>query len=258
MDQKLKNVLIVVSLVAMLAVSFSAISYAMSYAKSVEPSSFKSFSVTGEGKITAVPDVATFTATVITEGGKDLGSLQKENSTKANKIVVYLKSLKIENKDIKTTSFDVEPRYEYYSCVSGGVCPPPTIVGYTVRQSVNVKIRDFNIVGEALSNVVKNGANSVSALSFTLDKRDEVVNQAKAEAISKAKVRAKAMAKAGGFRLGDLLSIDETNSSMPVAAYSRGAGSSDQMMKVSMELAPTVEPGSQEIIETVSLRYEIK
>lgn len=248
----------IVAIVTMLLISFAAISYARSYAKSVQPSSFKSFTVTGEGKVTAIPDVATFTATVITEGGKDLSSLQKENSDKSNKVVSYLKSLKIEAKDIKTTGFDVEPRYEYYNCVSGGVCPPATIVGYTIRQSVSVKIRDFNIIGDALSNVVKNGANSVSALSFTLDKRDEAVNKAKAEAITKAKERAKAMAKAGDFRLGDLLSIDEVGYSVPMAAYDRAGGVSNEMLKATVESTPTIEPGSQEITETVSLRYEIK
>lgn len=247
------------ALIAMLAISYSAISYAWSYAKAVEPGSYKSFSVTGEGKVTAIPDVATFTATVISEGGKDLDKVQTENTQKVNKVMDYLKSLEIEKKDIETTGFNVEPRYEYYNCNNGGACPPPTIVGYTVRQSVSVKIRDFAVVGEALANVVKNGANSVSALQFTLDDKEAAVNEAKAEAIAKAKERAKTMAKAGGFRLGDLLSIDEASVNAPYAVvYGRGGAEADMMAKAAPEAIPTIEPGSQEIIEVVTLRYEIK
>ena len=259
MEQKLKNALAIMALVAMAAVSYSAISYAWSYAKAVEPGSYKSFSVTGEGKVTAIPDVATFTATVISEGGKGLSEIQAENTKKVNKVIDYLKTLAIEKKDIETTGFNVEPRYEYYNCSHGGVCPPPTIVGYTVRQSVSVKIRDFAVVGEALANVGKNGANSVSALQFTLDDKEAAINEAKAEAIAKAKERARAMAKAGDFRLGDLLSIDEISNAPYAVAYGRGE---DQMMlesaKAAPDAIPTIEPGSQDIVEIVTLRYEIK
>ncbi len=258
MEQKLKNALSIMALVAMLAVSYAAISTAWSYAKAVEPGSYKSFSVAGEGKITVIPDVATFTAKVITEGDKNLDKIQNENTKKVNEIIDYLKSLKIDKKDIKTTSFNVEPRYEYYNCRAGSICTPPAIVGYTVRQSIGGKIRDFSIVGEALSGVVKKGANSVSGLQFVLDDKESAINQAKSEAIARAKERAKVMAKAGGFRLGDLLSIDEINSSAPYAlAYDRAAEDEGSFLQTKEEII-TIEPGSQEIQETVSLRYEIK
>ena len=134
-------------------------------------------------------------------------------------------------------------------------CPPPEIVGYTVQQTVSVKVRDFSKVGSLLSEVVQSGANSVSQLSFTLDDPTEVQNQARAEAIQKAKDKAKSIAKAGRFDLGRLLSIEEGEGYYPVYKYGLGGAES---MAMDAAPAPTIQPGSQDIQVTVTLRYEIE
>ena len=99
----------------------------------VELSSPRTFSVSGEGKVVAVPDIATFTAGVITEGGKNIADLQKNNTTKVNKIIAFIKSKGVDAKDIKTEQYSLDPRYQYAPCYRGpeasGVCPPPEIVG---------------------------------------------------------------------------------------------------------------------------------
>jgi uncharacterized protein YggE len=126
-------------------------------------------------------------------------------------------------------------------------------VGYTIRQTVSVKIRDFAKIGEILSGIVSEGANSVSNLNFVIDDPYELQNQAKAEAIQNAKKRAEALAKAGGFRVGRLLSIDESVSVPPIA-YDNRAYKTEAMGNA----APSIEPGSQDVQVSVNLRYEIR
>lgn len=135
-------------------------------------------------------------------------------------------------------------------------CPPAEIVGYTITQSVQVKVRDFSKVGEILSGVVEEGANTVSQLSFTIDEPDAVQNEARAEAIEKAKQKAKLVAKAGGFGLGRLLDIQESGYLPPIyyAKEAFGRGGAD----MSSSVMPAVEPGSQEVTVSVVLRYEIR
>ena len=257
MSAKIKDYL-GIAIIATLAVFAGVlISFVYIYYQAIKPSSFRSFSVSGEGKVTAVPDVAEFNFSVITEGGKDLGQLQKQNVEKVNMAIAFAKSKGVDEKDIKTQSYQVEPRYQYFSCPrEGGPCPPPEIVGYTVRQNVQVKVRDFNKVGELLGGAVQNGANSVSGLAFTIDDPFKVQNDARAEAIRKAKEKAEAIATAGGFRLGRLLSIEEQEGGVPrpyplyLKESAVGLGGAD--------IAPTIEPGSEEVMVTVSLRYEIK
>lgn len=270
MDQRIKNVLGGAVVLGVLMLGYAALSYVNYYGKSIQPSSFRSFSAVGEGKVVAIPDVAVFTFSVITEGGKDIAALQGQNTEKVNKAIELVKSKGVDAKDIKTQGYNLSPRYQYSTCrevlpmpVEAGIetsvskiCPPAEIVGYTITQTVQVKARDFTKVGDILSGVVLQGVNNVSQLSFQIDDQSAVQEQAREQAIQKAKARAKKVADAAGFRLGRLLSVDEGYT--PYRVYNSMDYSASG--SVSLEKAPavpTVEPGSQEITVDVTLRYEI-
>ena len=117
--------------------AFSAWRYAGAYKDSVQLSSGRTFSATGMGKVVATPDIATFTAGVTTEGGKDLVALQKQNSTKLNAVTAFILSKGVAKADIQTDQYSIDPRYSYTSCSpvrmemmpSPVGCPPATIVG---------------------------------------------------------------------------------------------------------------------------------
>ena len=260
MNEKIKNYLGVAIIIALLGSAVALAFYVKAYSKSVEPTSFRSFQVKGEGKVTAIPDVAQFTFQTITEGGLNLGNLQKDNTEKTNRAIEFVKSKSVEAKDIKTQNYNINPRYQYYNCrhpeSSVTPCPPPEIVGYSIIQTVLVKIRDFKQIGDVLSGVIEKGANSVSGLSFVVDEPDKFQSEARAEAISKAKEKAEDVAKAGGFRLGQLLSITE-DGYMPTRDY-YDLKSAASLGGAEALPSPTIEPGSQEITVDLILTYEIK
>jgi len=247
MNAKIKDILGLALIVLALAVAGSAVYFVRSYENSSLPGSV--FAVSADAKVVVKPDVAQVTASVITQGGKNLGDLQNQNSDSANKMIDFLKSEGVSENDIKTSSYQIEPRYQYCSSLSAGaVCPPPAIVGYTVSQDLTVKIRDFSKTSSILSGLVKNGANSVSQLSFSLDDPTASEDEARTQAITKAEAKALKMAQEAGFRLGSLVSIDAENSTpnpiMPYAAALQSAG-------------PNIEPGSQTVSVTVTLKYGI-
>lgn len=174
MTDNIKNNLGRALALAALLVGVAAVWYVGVYARSSEPTSYRSFSVSGEGKVVGVPDVARFTFSIITEGGKDIAALQKDNVTKTNAVIDFVKQSGVDSKDVSTEGYNVEPRYQTSYCgpsVYGtqSSCPPATIVGYTVSQTVAVKVRDLAKVGDILSGVVAKGANNVSQLNFTVD-----------------------------------------------------------------------------------------
>ncbi len=258
MTDQIKNLVGVMIIIVLLAVAYGVVSYVASYAKLVEPSSFRSFSVSAEGDEVAIPDIAEFTFSVVTEGGTDIASLQTENTEKVNTAIVFVKEMGVEHKDIKTQQYNLTPRYQTYSCSrdnGGEPCPPPEIVGYTVTQTVRVKVREFSIVGELLSGVIESGANTVSRLSFTIDDPTKIENVARAEAITKAQSKAKAIAKAGGFSVGRVLSIYE--SGKPVPTYRDGLGGLG-VAESTKSVIPTIEPGSEEVTVRVTITYEIR
>ena len=260
MNIRIKNYLGVVSICAIATAIIVAFWSAAAYSRSSV--SERVFSVNGEGKVVAVPDIAQVTANITTEGGKDMVSLQKQNTERSNKIISFLKEQGVDKKDIKTQSYSVTPRYQYYDCrqpVMYGAeptsCPPAEIVGYTIQQSISVKVRDLDKVGEILAGVVEQGANNVYGPNFTIDDPEMVRNQARAEAVAQAREKAKAIAKAGGFRLGRLVSINESFYGMPMPMR---AGGAEMSIMSDTASAPMIEPGSEDVTVNVSLVYEIK
>lgn len=268
MSTSIKNVLGLAGVVALLCIAASSLWYVNAFSRNTEPTSFRSFSVEGNGKATAIPDVSRFTVRVITEGDTNLGNSQNKNTEKINAVLSFIKAKGIAQQDIKTQNYSVAPRYQYFSCsdpvpFQGSEqavkpCPPPQIVGYTVEQTIAVTVREknFGTIGELLSGVVGKGANSVSQLSFEVDDPTAVQSAARAQAIEKAKIKAQSMAQAGGFSLGRLLSIDEGNSYTP--SYDRYLSAAPTAYATEAKIAPTIEPGSQDVSVDVTLKYEIQ
>jgi uncharacterized protein YggE len=253
-QEQLKKVLTVVSILALVVGAYAVLIYARAYSSSVGPTSYRSFGVTGEGKVVVVPDVANFSFGLITQGGKDVAKLQADNSTKVNKAIDFLKESGVDEKDIKTTNYSINPRYQGYNCGMGELCPPAQIIGYEINQTIEVKVRKFDKVGDILAGVVTQGANSVSGLQFTVDDIKKLESEARGLAIKEAGTQAKLVAEAGGFGLGSLLSVDEmTNGPYP---YAMGSAMSEA--KVMNIQAPSIQAGSQEIVVRVNARYQIR
>ena len=116
MNSQVKNLVGYALVFALVVAGISSLWYVQTYSRAAEPTSFRSFSVSGEGKAVGIPDVAEFTFEVITEGGKNLAESQKANTQKTNAAIAFVKSKGVENKDIKTQSYNVEPRYQYFNC----------------------------------------------------------------------------------------------------------------------------------------------
>ncbi len=250
MEQKIKNYLGITIIATLIVSAYGIVSFVRSYATVTQTSSF---STNAEGKVVAIPDIAQFSFSVVTQGGINLQNTQNENTDKANAAIAFVKSKGIDAKDITTQGYNVEPRYQYYNCDRySTVCPPYEIVGYTITQSILVKVRNFDVIGDLLSGVVANGANTVSQLSFTVEDPAFLENQAREQAIAKAKDKARSIAKAGGFKLGKILSISE-GSYYPLPMFS-----ATEAKGGAAPVSPTIEPGSYDVTINVSLTYEIR
>ncbi len=241
---------------AFVLIALSAVMASYQYKESVENTyPTRTFSVDGTGDVDTTPDLATFSATVTTDGGKDVAEVQGANSEKMNRINDYLKEQGIDKDDLKTTGYNLSPRYSYNPCTAGS-CPAPTITGYNLTQTLEVKVRDNAKLGTLLSGVVENGANSVSEVRFTVDDDSSARDEARAEAILEAKKKAKTLAKTAGFRLGKLVTLYESTSPM-MPYYGMGGDSSMKAMEMSA-VSPVIEPGTQNTKVQVTLTYEIK
>lgn len=280
MDPKIKNALGVVGTVAIALTAIAALSWVSAFSRATTAGA--TFSVTGDGKAVGIPDVAQFTFSITNEGDKDIAALQKNNTAKTKAAIDFVKSQGVDAKDIETQDYSIQPRYQTYDCrqnvvyskpvsspanpsaevmpVAPAPCPPASIVGYTISQTVQVKVRSdkFDKTGDILKGVTDKGANSVSGLTFTTDDPTKLQNDARGKAIQNAKEQAEMMAKAGGFKLGRLISVSEGG--YPTPYYK--AYDAERSLAVGNQAAPApappIEPGSQTMNAQVTLTYEIR
>ena len=164
---------------------------------------YNTISVTGEGEVDRLPDIASFTATVSAEAA-EVGDAQSKVTKSMDEIIKGLKDLVIEDKDIKTTDYSVWPKYTYQTMpCSRDYCPPSKQIpdGYTVSHTVLIKIRKTENAGKALALVGEKGATNVSNITFSADDPTKAIEVARAKPIAEAKSKAKALSKDLGVRL---------------------------------------------------------
>lgn len=216
----------------------------------------------GNGESYAIPDIASFSFGA-TETGDTVQAAQEKVDAKINKALAAVKEAGIEDKDIKTTSYNVYPKYEWNQiyCITAP-CPAGknVLTGYEVSQTIAVKVRDTKKAGDLVTKVGSLGANNISGLEFTVDDKDKYIALAREDAISKAKENAKQMAEDLGVSLGKLMYFNENGNYMPYPYYAEGLGG--DMMK-SASIAPQAAPaslptGETKITSQVSITYEIR
>lgn len=241
--------------------------------KEVYPQS--TIAVSGTGDAYAIPDIATFSFSVI-ETDKTIKTAQDKANAKINSALAMIRASGVADKDIQTTNYNVYPKYEY----SNAVCPPipmgmgyagvtvspsspyycpsgkQVLIGYEVDQSITIKVRDIEKAADLVTKVGAIGVDNISGLEFSVDNREQFVAQARALAITDAKAKAKELAKQLGVRLGSIISFSE-NGNYPVYYGAMGKGGADVAVS-SVTPVAKLPQGQNKITSDVSITYEIK
>jgi len=223
------------------------------YKKANYPTGASTITVSAEGKITVKPDLAVINFSVVTQG-LNPNDVQKTNDEKMAKAINYLKASGINEKDIKTTSYNLAPQYDYNWCNTGDshIYCPPKLVSYTLTQQVQVKVRDLAKVGEVIGNLPEQGVNEISSINFTVDNDEVPKTEARQQAIEKAMTQATLIAKVSGIKLGRIISIAENGVYTPYPYTEKAMGGS------TVSASSPIQSGSQDITVDVSVTYEIK
>jgi uncharacterized protein YggE len=241
--------------VAVLALAYVAYQYGQSVNSEY---SSRTFTVEGSAKLASANNIATFAATVYNEGGMDQAEVQRVNTEKMNQVVAYIKSQGIEDKDIKTDQYALNPKYSAPNCVLGGTCDEPKIIGYTATQNVTVKVRKTEDAGKLVAGVVQNGATSVGQVQFTPEDNSADRDAARVAALKDAERKAKDLAVAGNFRIGKLITFYEQGQDAVGPYPMMGVAKDSMSAGVTSAPAPALQPGTTEDEVRVTVTYEIK
>ena len=185
-------------------------------------------SITAEGQIRRTPDLALFSAGVVTTGA-NAGEALSRNATRMDRVIAALKRAGIEARDLQTSAVSLQPRYSdpereaqlraretRQPYIPPAQAELPKIIGYEARNTLNIRVRRLGQMGRIIDTLVSEGANQIDGPSFTVDQQREALDEARTEAVANARARAELYAKAAGLRVGRILSISESGGFYPV------------------------------------------
>ncbi len=208
--------------------------------------------VTGEGEVSLAPDMAIASLGVTTEAETARNALSANNEAMAD-VIESMKNAGVEAKDLQTSGFSIQPRYNHHVPRKSEELKPPSIVGYTVSNNLTVRIRDLSSLGEIMDKSVTLGVNTGGSIQFVNDKTDDAIRKARIAAMKDARNKALTLTKAAGVELGRLVEISENSHRPGPIAMARGR----MMAEAAMASPVPVEGGENTYRVSVSAIWEI-
>jgi uncharacterized protein YggE len=188
--------------------------------------------------------MATIKTGVVTQAPLAVEAM-KQNNEIAQKLMADLKDLQVEERDIQTSRFNVQPEYE-----RGPRGERKTeILGYRVTNQVTIRVRDLPEMGKLLDTLIRSGSNQVSGINLGISDSSRVMNEARVKAIEDARARAKLYARAAGVEVGKVIAIDEQQAVFP------RTGVFGRAMEMSSDVP--IAAGEQEFTATINVTFEL-
>ncbi len=222
--------------------------------KHVEVSGYQpvTISVNGEGKVTAVPDIAELSFGVQTGPQPTAKAAMEKLQKSMNAAFEAVKALGIEEKDISVQSLWLNPSYDWNN-------GKQTLRGYEANQSLSVKVRDLDKVSDVLSAATNAGANQAGGVTFTIDDPEILRADARKKAIANAQEKAEQLAEQLGVELGDLKGFSEGGGGyQPPMPYMAKTAMMESVGGGMADASVPLPAGEQEVMVNVSMTYEVE
>ena len=204
-------------------------------------------SLNGHGEVKVSPDMAVVTVGVMSQAQTAREALT-QNAAAMEKIFASLKAAGIEARDIQTSNFSVNPRYDYGQNNN----QPPRLVGYDVSNSVAVSVRKLDTLGSVLDTVVSEGSNQINGIMFAIADDEKLKDEARKLAVADAERKAKLYADTTRITLGQIMGVSEGNFQPPQPVFYGKA------MRADTASAVPIAEGEQTVAIEVNIMWEIK
>lgn len=203
--------------------------------------------ISATGTVSRVPNLAIISAGVVTRSSTASGAIA-QNATRMERVRAALRRAGIEDRDIQTSSINLNPDYRYQEN------QPPVLTGYQASNNVSIKFRDIRNSGTILDALVAEGANQINGPSLTIDKPETAYDEARGKALGVGRARAELYARSLGMRVVRLLSVSEGGgfSRPPMPMYARAE------MGQAADAKTSIDPGSQDLEVSLSMSFELQ
>lgn len=204
--------------------------------------------VSGQGKVSVVPDVAILTLGIEAQA-PTVEQAMDEAAVAMDQVMATLRANGIAETDIKTQWFNIYPVRRW---LDGGY---ELLLGYRVTNMVTVNIRDVEATGPVIDAVANAGGDliRIQGVSFTIDDPSQYYAEARAEAVADATAKAQQLADLSGVQLGKPFYISESGGFVPIY---RDYGMA--MLEGGSVPTTSISPGETEITLTVQMAFAIQ
>lgn len=198
--------------------------------------------VTGTGTVASAPDMAVITLGVTSQAEAAADAMRETNASTTS-ILALLTEAGIAAGDVQTSDLTLMPIWSNRSPDSGP--EGERITGFRATNTVTVRVRDLNGLGQVLDDVLEAGANTFQNLRFALQDPEPALNEARRRAVTDAMARARLYADAAGLTLGPVLEFTESGGNGPI------------MMREAMAAAAPVAGGEVDTEASVTMVFTI-
>jgi uncharacterized protein YggE len=200
--------------------------------------------ISADGQVTRAPDIATLSAGVVTQS-TSAASAMADNAKRMAAAIAALRHAGIADKDIRTASLSLQPQYRY----ADG--QPPAVTGYQASNQLTITFHDIARTGPILDALVAQGVNQINGPDFALEHPDAALDEARGQAMQKARARADVYARAAGLGVKRIVAISEAG------GYSPSPQPRVFMMARAKE-ATDLQPGEEKIGVTLQVTFELQ
>jgi uncharacterized protein len=211
--------------------------------------------VSGEGKVTAVPDVAIINLGIESQE-VTVAEAQAAAAEAMDRVMQALKDQGIDEKDIQTQYFNIERVTKWVELVPGE--GKEEVIGYRVTNTVTAKLRQVEKAGTVIDAVVAAAGDliRVNNIGFTVDNPQPYYEQARDKAVEYARAKAQQLADKAGVALGKITYMTE-NSYFPGPIYRNYAMGDSGVPAPVPAIETAISAGELEITTNVQIAYEI-
>jgi uncharacterized protein len=203
--------------------------------------------VVAEGRTTRTPDLATIRAGVVTQADTAAAAL-RDNAARMARVEAAVRAAGVAARDVQTAQIALQPQYRY------GENVPPVITGYQATNTLTVRFRDVGRAGPVLDALVAEGANQIDGPQLTLSEPDAALDEARTDAVRRARAKAELYARAAGLRVERVVSIEEQGEQAggprPPVVFAAA--------RMAADAKTAVEPGETDVTTTVRVRFLLR
>ena len=205
-------------------------------------------SISGQGIVYVTPDIVNLQLGIQAQAAT-VADAQSQAAAAMNNVLAALTSNGVAKADVQTQNYSIQQTTRY-----DNIKQQEVVTGYQVINYVNVKVRDISKAGVILDAVTAAGGDltRVNSVQFSLNDPTSANNQARDQAMADAKATASQLASDAGVKLGNPISISESEVS-PITKTCEGA-----QMAANGSSSTTLSAGELQITVSVQVTYAIQ